>query len=163
MDENKQQDKNVKKESLLPSTILTGFIGGLFWSLTGVIMSYFNFAELSPRTFILRPWIRAEWTDSWIGNVVSIVIIGLLSIVVALIYQVLFKKVYSMWMGVVYGVILWGIVFYLIQPVFSNVPRLPELTMNTILSTFSLFILYGTFIGFTISYNFHDSQRETTD
>src|SRR4051812_8276507 len=109
MDENKKEEKNKNKESLLPSTMLTGFFGGVFWSFVGLTLSYFNFAELSPRTFILRPWIQAEWTDSWIGNIISIVIIGILSIIVALIYLVLFKKVYSMWMGVVFGAILWGI------------------------------------------------------
>ncbi|RDW21951.1 YqhR family membrane protein [Oceanobacillus chungangensis] len=160
MVENKHVEKNQQKESLLPSTILTGFVGGLFWSLVGVIISYFNFTELSPRTFILRPWLRLEWTEGWLGNVLSIGIIGLLSIIVALIYFVLCKKIYSMWMGVIFGIILWGIVFYLLQPVFTNVPRLTELTPNTILSTISLFILYGTFIGYTISYNYHDSERQ---
>lgn len=163
MDENKKAEKNENKESLLPSTMLTGFVGGVFWSFVGLTLSYFNFAELSPTTFILRPWIQAEWTESWIGNIISIVIIGILSIIVALIYLVLFKKVYSMWMGVVFGGILWGIVFYLLQPMFFNVPRITELTLNTTLTTFCLFILYGTFIGFTISYNFHDSVRQKPD
>ncbi|RDW19168.1 hypothetical protein CWR48_08955 [Oceanobacillus arenosus] len=163
MDEKKRTERSGRKETLLPNTLLTGFIGGLFWSLVGVIMSYFNFTEVSPRTYILRPWLRLAWTDGWIGDVISILIIGIFSIVTALIYLVLFKKVYSMWMGLAFGAILWGIVFYLLQPIFPTVPSLPELNWNSILSTLCLYMLYGIFIGFTISYNYQELKRQPAE
>lgn len=160
MSEEKQLDQN-KRESqmtLLSRCLITGFIGGIFWSLFGVIMYYFNFSEVGPRSFLLRSWLTAEWTSGWLGNLVSIVFAGVLSLIAALLYYVLLKKVNSMWMGFAFGVILWGIIFYLLQPIFSNIPSLVELNKNTIVSTICLFILYGTFVGYSISYDYHDTK-----
>lgn len=65
-----------------------------------------------------------------------------------------------MWISVVYGIILWGIVFYLLQPIYTNIPKLVELNTNSIVTSLCLFILYGTFIGYSISYDYHDTQVE---
>lgn len=160
MTEEKQLDQNKRESriSILSRSLITGFIGGLIWSLFGVIMYYFNFSEVAPKSFLLRSWLTAEWTSGWLGDLVSIVFAGVLSLIAALIYYGLLKKVNSMWMGLVFGVILWGIIFYLLQPIFSNIPALVELNKNTIVSTICLFILYGTFVGYSISYDYHDAK-----
>ncbi|MFD1850600.1 YqhR family membrane protein [Oceanobacillus bengalensis] len=162
---NKQLEQNKPENaitSLLARSLLTGFIGGLLWSTIAVFMYYFNFTEISPKSFLLRSWLKAEWTSGWLGDVISVILVGLLSVITALIYYGLFKKKDSMWLGVVYGIILWGIVFYLLQPIFTNVPDLLDLRINTIVSTICLFILYGTFIGYSISYDYHDTQIKET-
>ena len=138
-------------------TLLTGFIGGLIWSTIAVMMYYFNFAEVDPKKFILRPWKNVDWTDGWLGDLVSILVLSTLSIIVALIYYYLFKKIYSIWMGVFYGIALWVIIFFLIQPLFPNTKQVLELNVDTIISTICLFILYGTFVGYSISYDYHDT------
>src|SRR5690625_7240199 len=93
---------------------MTGFIGGIVWSIVGTFMYYFNFGEVAPKTSLLRSWTNAKWTNGWLGDVVSILIIGVISILIAFIYYVLLKKVISMWMSVVYGLILWGVIFYIL-------------------------------------------------
>nr|WP_156290871.1 YqhR family membrane protein [Oceanobacillus salinisoli] len=163
--ENKQLEQNKHSEntmSLLGRSLLTGFIGGVFWGGIAVFLYYFNFTEVSPKSFVLRSWLRTEWTDRWLGDLVSVFLVGLLSIITALIYYGLFKKINSMWMGVLYGIILWGIVFYLLQPIFTNVPNLFEQKANTIVTNICLFILYGTFIGYSISYDYHDTEVQQT-
>src|SRR5699024_970615 len=99
---------------------MTGYIGGIIWSIVGAIMSYFNFAVDAAKTILLRSWTNAKWISGWLGDVVSILIIGVISILIAFIYYGLLKKVISMWMGVVYGLILWGIIFNILQPVFPT-------------------------------------------
>ncbi|PAV29092.1 hypothetical protein CIL05_14050 [Virgibacillus profundi] len=160
MKEEKQLEQNKRENpmTLLTRALITGLIGGMFWSLFGIFMYYFNFSEVAPKTFLLRSWLRTEWTSGWLGDLVSIVLVGVLSLLTALIYYGLFKKVNSMWMGVAFGIILWGIVFYLLQPIFLTIPTLIELNKNTIVSTICLFILYGTFIGYSISYDYHDTK-----
>lgn len=138
-------------------SLLTGFIGGLIWSTIGVIMYYFNFTEVDPKKFILRPWKSLEWTSGWLGDIVTIISLAILSIVVAVVYYLLFKRIYSIWMGVIYGIITWLIVFLLVQPLFPNTKQLLELSNETIISTICLFILYGTFIGYSISYDYYDT------
>ncbi|MGJ9456943.1 YqhR family membrane protein [Oceanobacillus sp. CF4.6] len=157
----KQHSNEVNTEeqlSIFSRALLTGFIGGILWSSIGSLMYYFNFSEVSPKSFLLKSWLDASWTDGWLGVIITILLAGILSIMAALIYYGLFKKINSMWMGLLYGVILWVIIFYIMQPIFPNIPRLIDLTYNTIVSTLCLFILYGTFIGYSISYDYHDMK-----
>ncbi|MUK87154.1 hypothetical protein GMD78_01910 [Ornithinibacillus sp. L9] len=159
MSDNRRLEQNKPEQSttLLGRTLITGFVGGLLWGLFGVINYYFSFTEVSPRSFLLRSWLRAEWTDTWLGDVVSILLLGLISIGVALVYYMLFRKINSIWVGAVYGLVLWAIVFYVFQPIFPNIPRLVDLNVNTIVSCICLYILYGTFIGYSISYDYRDT------
>lgn len=138
-------------------TLLTGLIGGAIWGTLGVVMYYFNFTEVNPKKFMLRPWKSVEWLSGWLGDIVTIIILAILSMIVALIYYILFKKVYSIWMGAVYGVIIWAIIFFLVQPLFPGTKQLTQLNKETIISTICLFILYGTFIGYAISYDYFDT------
>ncbi|WP_029270014.1 YqhR family membrane protein [Virgibacillus alimentarius] len=155
-EKNNEQDYQKSSISVLGKALINGFFGGIFWSIIGVVMYYFNFAEIAPKTFLLRSWTKAQWTTGWLGEVVSIFMVGVLSILVAVIYYGLFKKINSMWIGVVYGLIVWGIVFYILEPIFSTVPELTEFNQDTIVSTICLFILYGLFIGYSISFDYYE-------
>lgn len=144
---------------VLSKALLTGFIGGILWSSFGVVMYYFNFSEVEPKTFLLRSWVTAEWTNGWLGGVLSIVLAGIVSLLTALLYYAFFRKITTMWMGIFYGVILWGIIFYLLHPLFSHIPGILNLQSKTIVSTICLFILYGTFIGYSISFDYHNKKE----
>lgn len=159
-DEKQQLEQNKKEDprSILSRSLLTGFIGGMFWGFIGMVMYYFNFSEVTLKSYLLRSWTTAEWTGTWLGDVVSILLVSVISILTAFIYYGLFKRINSMWLGAAYGVILWGIVFYVLQPIFENVPPVTDLNANTIVSTICLYILYGTFIGYSISYDYHDTK-----
>lgn len=143
--------------SILPRSLFTGFIGGLIWSAFGIVLYYFHFSEVAPKTFELRSWLTAGWTDRWLGDVVSIIIAGVLSILVAFIYYGLFKKITSLWLAAGFGIVLWAIIFIVLHPIFANVPPVAEFNWNTIVSTLCLFILYGIFIGYSISYDYRDT------
>ncbi|MGM8365110.1 YqhR family membrane protein [Virgibacillus sp. W0181] len=145
---------------LLKRSIITGIFAGLFWGSIGVFLYYFNFSEVSPASFLVRPWISEAWTDKWIGDIASVLLTGIVSILSAIVYYSLLKKQNKIWVGVLYGIILWGVIFYLLQPVFTNIPALKEMSKETITSTICLFILYGTFIGYSISYDYFDSIIE---
>ncbi|WP_085991927.1 YqhR family membrane protein [Oceanobacillus senegalensis] len=162
-EDNKKLEQNKRNEeqmSILARSLLTGFIGGIFWSTVGVFLYYFNFSELSPKAFLLRSWLRTDWTSGWLGDLVSIILVGLLSLATALIYYGTLRKVNSMWVGALYGIVLWGIIFYLFQPIFTNVPGVFDLKTDTIVTTLCIYILYGTFIGYSISYDYHDMKMQ---
>lgn len=146
--------------SILSRSLLTGFIGGLLWSSLGALAYFFNFTEVSPKMYVLRSWTTAGWTDTWLGNVIAILLVGLLSILTALLYYGLFKKIESMWMGVAFGAILWAVVLFVLQPVFPNIKPATNLNQETIVTMLCLFVLYGTFIGYSISYDYHDMLRK---
>ncbi|HLR62430.1 MAG TPA: YqhR family membrane protein [Lentibacillus sp.] len=156
-DQRLEQNKQEEPVSILSRSLLTGFIGGLLGGFFGVVLYYFNFSEVAPKSYLLRSWLTASWIDGWLGTVLSILMIGVISLLTAFIYFILFKKVNSLWMGVAYGIVLWFVVFYIIQPIFPNIPPLGDLNANTIVSTICLYILYGTFIGYSISYDYTDT------
>ncbi|SDK55508.1 YqhR family membrane protein [Sediminibacillus albus] len=159
--ENKKLEQN-KQEKAVPffrKALYTGFVGGVLWSIIGFIAAFLNFTAFTPATFLLRSWLTAAWTDRWMGELLSILMIGLLSIGTAAVYYFLLKKVEGIWPSALFGIALWFLVFYLLQPVFPNVPHMTRLDSNTVVTTICLFLLYGTFIGYSISYNYEDGQR----
>lgn len=80
-----------KEGSFLAKVVVIGFVGGVFWSLMGYITYLFSFSEIHPNT-ILQPWAFGSWKDRWPGLIVSVLIIGIISIGVALLYYVLLKS-----------------------------------------------------------------------
>lgn len=162
--ENKQleQNKREKPKSLLTKSLLTGFVGGVLWSLLGAIAAYFNFTTVSPATFVLHWWLDTSWSDGWGGEAISILVIGIISILVAMVYYFLFRKMENIWQSAMFGVALWFVVFYLLNPLFHNVESMTELSSNTIVTTICLYLLYGTFIGYSISYEYNDSQAQSS-
>lgn len=154
------KSKIIKEEynMLLVRTILTGLIGGVFWGTVWLVIYYLNFTEITPKSFIIRSWTTADWTNGWLGNGLSIIIMGIASIIVALIYYVILKRINSLWIGVLYGIVLWFGFSYVIQPLFPNVKQVMDLKKETIVSMICLFGLYGTFIGYSISYDYWDTK-----
>jgi uncharacterized membrane protein len=155
--EKKQETRHEEQSTLLGRSLLTGFIGGILACVIGIFLYYFNFIEVSAKSYVLRSWTTAKWTDTWLGEVVTIFVIGILSIGIAMVYYGILKKIYSIWMGILYGLILWGIVFYVLHPIFPNIPSVTELEWKTIVSSICLFVMYGTFIGYSISFDYHDT------
>jgi len=152
----KQRNNNM---NVLYRSLLTGFIGGILASSFAVFMYYFNFAEVAPKTYVIRPFFKSNWTSNWIGDLLSILIVGILSVLVALLYFILFKKIYAMWLSGLYGLVLWLFIFIVLQPLFENVQKVYEMNSDTIISTICLFLLYGIFIGYSISYDYLDTNK----
>ncbi|MBM7569692.1 YqhR family membrane protein [Aquibacillus albus] len=157
MEKQLEQNKREKPISVFASALLTGFIGGVIWSFFGVVAAYFNFSSVSPASFVFRSWLQTNWSDGWLGQLLSILVIGLLSILVALAYYLLFKQLKGIWTSIMFGIALWFVVFYLLQPIFPNINHMTKLDSNTIVTTLCLFGLYGAFIGYSISYEYQDS------
>jgi hypothetical protein len=155
-----EQNKRERPMSILMKVVITGFVGGVFWSLLGYLAYFFHFTEISPN-MILFPWVAGDWKYGKLGNYIAIFLIGLLSILVALIYYVALKQIKGMWGGILYGVVLWLIVFYGLNPLFPNLEAVSHLERNTIITTLCLYILYGVFIGYSISFEMQEMNRQT--
>jgi hypothetical protein len=150
-----EQNKREKPVSQLGKVILTGFIGGIFWSFLAYLSSLLNFTEVSPN-LILQPIALGDWKNGTLGEIISIVLIGLLSIGVALAYYAILKRFKSMWIGFLYGIALWGLVFFILNPIFPNLQTVFELSRATIVTTVCLYILYGVFVGYSISFDYNE-------
>ncbi|GAA5415482.1 hypothetical protein Pryu01_00506 [Paraliobacillus ryukyuensis] len=156
-DQQLEQNKREQPVSIIFKTLMTGFVGGILWSSIGWLMNYFNFTVFSPASFIIRSWLHAKWTSSWLAEIISVVIIGLISLFVALVYYFILRKARGLWPSIIFGLLLWGIVFYVLLPIFPNIKPVQQLNSDTIVTTICLYLLYGIFIGYSISYDYLDS------
>ena len=151
--------------SFMKIVVITGFFGGLLWSAIGYCTYYFKFIKIEPNV-ILEPFTVGTWRESWIGIVISIFTYGIISIGVSFIYYAVLKKLKTIWVGVVYGVALFFIVFLILNPIFPSMKPLFKLDTNTIITCVCLYIMYGVFIGYSISYeqnertHFHNKNKD---
>lgn len=152
-----EQNQHVQPMSFTGKVALIGFFGGVFWSFIGYLASILNFTKISPK-LVLSPWMVGDWGKGVVGNLLGILIIGILSIIVAFLYSALFRKINKMWPGLLLGIVLWLIVFYLFNPLFPELQSVLELDRNTIITTICLYILYGVFIGYSISFAEHELE-----
>lgn len=117
-------------------------------------LGYFmSFSTVSHASFILRSFFTGSWTEGWSGELISLLILGLLGTIPAIIYYYFFKKFARVIHGVIYGVILWAVFFILLNPYFSYVPNFNELEMDTIAATVCQFVMYGVFVAYTIAFD----------
>ncbi|MBS4191246.1 hypothetical protein KHA94_13740 [Bacillus sp. FJAT-49705] len=153
MSEEKQHEENHRDRpmSYMNTVILTGLIGGIFWSGLSYFAYVINLTEISPNV-LLEPWALGSWKKGWLGTVISIVMIGVVSIVAALFYYAVLRRFPSMWVGICYGIILFLLVFIVLNPIFPGISPFNELGRNTIITSVCLYVLYGVFVGYSISY-----------
>lgn len=139
------------------NTAIIGFFGGVFWGFIGLVCYYFHFTELSP-VLVLEPWAAGGWKDRWIGVVISLILLGILGILAAFIYQWFLRNSQSIWIPILYGVLLFLFVFYFLNPLFPHLNPPGELKRNTLITTFCLYVLFGVFVGYSISYD-HEERK----
>ncbi|MDQ0269408.1 YqhR family membrane protein [Cytobacillus purgationiresistens] len=154
-----EQNEREKPMSLMTLTVLTGFIGGILWSGVGYLSYVLNFTEISPRV-ILEPWTIGEWKDSWLGTVIAIGLMGVISIVAALIYYVTLRRFTNMWIGAGYGIVIFLLVFFVLNPIFPGISAFSELSRDTIMTSVCLYLLYGIFVGYSISYETNELKKQ---
>lgn len=139
----------------------TGLFGGLFWGTIGFLASYLHFSEV-PTNVILEPWALGDWKKEWLGTLISIMFIGLFSVVAAFLYYAILKKLNGFWGGLGFGIVLFLVVFLVLNPVFPGMKPLTELSRDTFITSMCLYIVYGIFIGYSINYEYlnHIAQKE---
>ncbi len=159
MTENKsgklEQNNRETQMGLTGKTAVTGLFGGIFWSLLGYIAYLLNFTSLSP-SLVLAPWAVGDWKNGQLGNIIGIAAIGLLSILAAFIYYALLKNITTMWGGFLFGAGLFLLVFFILNPLFPGLKSIAEFDRNTLFTTSALYLLYGVFIGYSISYEHNE-------
>nr|WP_259544941.1 YqhR family membrane protein [Heyndrickxia oleronia] len=141
--------------SFISMALVTGFIGGILWSLLAYLCYYFNFTKIEPN-ILLEPFTVGNWRGSWIGIIITIIMYGIISIGVALVYYLVLKKFKSMWVGIAYGLILYLVVFFILNPIFPSMKPFFKNDYNTLITSACIYALYGLFVGYSISYEHNE-------
>ncbi|MGP7816210.1 YqhR family membrane protein [Niallia sp. 01092] len=151
------ESKHTKPMSFIALVIWTGLFGGIFWSSVGFAAYYLNFTDIRPNV-ILEPWALGDWKRSGLGTLISIIIIGIFSTGAAFIYYLILRKCKNMWGGIGFGIALFVIVFILFNPIFPSMDPFLKLKRDTLITSVCLYVLYGVFVGYTISYEENEIQ-----
>jgi len=155
----KLEREKEKPFSFRRTIVSAGFGGGVIWSLAGYLAYFFNFTEIRPN-MLWKPWVHAGWKAGWIGDLAAVLAIGILGIAAAFLYYFSLRNVPSVWAGVLYGGVLFVFVFYLLNPVLPGFNPPWKLDANTIVTSLCLYVLFGMFVGYTISYEYGEYKRE---
>lgn len=158
-EKHKKQEKNMSGFTSMVAFI--GFFGGLIWGLVHFITYYLNLTKIGP-AFILNPWALGEWKNQLLGQVLGVFAISLISIGIAFLYRGVFAKFNSITLSLIFGAALWALIFYALNPLFPDIKPLSKLDKNTIVTTGCIFLLYGLFVGYSISFHYNEMTNETT-
>ncbi|MDQ0213840.1 uncharacterized BrkB/YihY/UPF0761 family membrane protein [Oikeobacillus pervagus] len=153
-----EQNQSEEPMSFIMMTVVTGFVGGVIWSLVAYFFYMFQFTKIEPN-IILEPFTVGHWRNTWIGIILSIIVYGIVSIGAALLYYALLRKVKSWWAGALYGILLFLIVFFILNPMFPSMKSWKDTDFNTIMTCVCVYILYGVFIGYSISFENSEVER----
>ncbi|MGM9927354.1 MAG: YqhR family membrane protein [Bacillus sp. (in: firmicutes)] len=159
VNDKKKLDQNKQEQSISQgaNVALTGFIGGVFWSALGELAYYFSFTDVGPRS-LLSGWLSNRWKEGAVGFFIAVLLCGLLSIIVSYVYYWTLRKTSSLLICIVFGVCLWLLVHLVFSSFLPSMLSIGEMNANTIVTTICLYILYGVFIGISIS--FDESERK---
>ncbi|CAM3955989.1 YqhR family membrane protein [Lederbergia lenta] len=142
---------------LMMLTVITGFIAGILGSAFCYLAHYFHFTSISP-AIILAP-INGVWKQEWLGVTITIILYGLISIAVALFYYLLLRKKTSLYWGLAYGIAIYLVLFIGLPALIAGMKPIYKYDFITMLTELCFFIIYGTFIGFSISYEYNEQQQ----
>ncbi|MEK8132770.1 YqhR family membrane protein [Paenibacillus filicis] len=146
-----------KKTGKWSFALYIGVFAGILWGGLKIIESYFHFTTLPPG-FMLEPFFLHEYLTSVAGYWLGWGAFTLFSIVASLLYALLMAKTRGPWFGIGYGVAWWVFIFLLIGPLTGMTKWIAYMDLNTVLSDFCLFVLWGLFIGYSISFEFTDER-----
>lgn len=137
-----------------------GFFAGLIWGGIKVVLYYLEFTCILPG-FMVEPFFRHKFLQSTMGILLGWGFFVLFSLLAAYIYLFLFRKWQGPWPGLGYGLLWWLIWFVWIGPVVqSSIKPIYEQSWDTITTELCLFLLWGLFIGYTISFEFNEERSE---
>ncbi|MEI7024684.1 YqhR family membrane protein [Paenibacillus sp. y28] len=135
-----------------------GFFAGLVWGLLKWAEAYLKFTTISI-AFMLKPFLSLSFLESGWGQALGLGAFTLFSIGAALLYTLLLRKAPGPWLGILYGILWWGVLYLIAGPAMGMMERLDNLDLNTITSDFCLFLVWGLFIGYSISFEFTDDRK----
>ena len=145
-----------QEQSVTKKIVQIGLFGGLFWGSVWYFLHIFSFTALGPNYFLL-PFALGRWKEGVWGNIAGIICMGILSILVAFIYKAVLSKFEGLIPGIIYGLLWWGLLFFAIAHVAPVIKSMVEMPKETIVTTACIFILYGVFIAYSVSFEVNNN------
>jgi len=148
-----QEDQRVRAEGRWGTAVTGGIAGGLFFSTLHYLAYLLRFTSVSPALWI--EWgMGKPFGRTAAGLLLSIAVWTVLSVAVAVLYdRVAGERLNPNGGGVTLGVVLWVLLF-IGGPMLGFVPDVRQLDIDTLSTELALFLVYGLFVGHSLSDRF---------
>lgn len=149
-----------RRAAIWINTLLTGFFGGILLTLSHSAFHYFNISTIHHRDILSLFNLTGSWVNTWYGYLFFVGLMTLFSIVLAIVYYMLLSRINSWLAGFFYGFCLW-LIFGLFIPL-----QWYDVTFSTIYTSYTnvlglcSLLIYGLFIGYSISYDVEASAYD---
>ncbi|ANY71934.1 YqhR family membrane protein [Paenibacillus ihbetae] len=134
-----------------------GYYAGLIWGAVRWIFYTLKFTRVVPG-FLMEPFFKHGFLLTAAGQIAGWLSFIAFSVIAALIYVFLFRKLKGPWPGIIYGVIWWIVLYIALNPWLRFTPPVKKLTWDTNITEFCIFLLWGLFIGYTAAQEFTDER-----
>ncbi len=157
---NNSDDKQQKKTNPALFALYIGFCAGVIWGMVRWLNYGLKFTTEVPG-YWLEPFFRNSFLKTIWGGAAGIGSYIVFSIVAALIYQFLLQKWKGPWPGIFYGFGWWFLIFICVGPWMKMTASVTTAGWVTLFTELCVMLLWGVFIGYTISFEFNDeASRE---
>ncbi|MNW36801.1 hypothetical protein D3C74_138200 [compost metagenome] len=150
------------KTSVVGFSMLTGFFAGVIWGCVRWLTHYMHFTRVEPG-FLAEPFFRHSFIVSGAGQITGLLFFIAFSVLASLLYALTMKTLKGPYPGMIYGVVWWAILFVLAGPKLGMMSPVNRSTWDSIFTDFCLMLIWGLFIGYTISVEFTDDRVRDTD
>ena len=141
----------------LAFALQVGFFAGLIWGLAGVVLHFFGFSEVKPASWA-GPWLNKSAASSWVGALSGLAVYTVISILASLVYAAVLRKAKGPWPGILYGLFWYLLLFFGIGHALGLLPAWNRMEMHSHVSELCRFLLWGAFIGYSITFEFTDER-----
>lgn len=136
---------------------ITSVTGALLWGGIHGLLYYLNLSEVS--LFLIKGWFGiGKLSNNWLNLGITIFLMCVVSYLLCYLYYFLFRKRNEYWIYIAYGVGIFVLFFVVLQPFNRYFPFITELSRLTIVTNLCIAILYGLFISYTISFDYHHRE-----
>lgn len=154
-------DKEIKgvKNHIFLKTLVIGFFGGIIWGTLLVLLYVFKMIDINPMILFRTAFGDRSLLTKWYMYVLLIIVIGVISIGLAIAYYFTLKKFKSWMIGGAYGILIWGLLI-LLPLIVNGLSSLSSYNGQTYVGTFCVLLLYGIFVGYSISFEYQYAIEE---
>lgn len=145
---------------IFSKSLVIGFCGGIIWSTLFVLLHVFNMIEINPMILFETIFGQKVWLAKWYTYIMLILVIGILSMIIAITYFFTLKKLKSWLVGGGYGVLIWTLLIVLLPLIMNGFTSISMYNIQTYVATLCVLLLYGTFIGYSISFEYQYAVLE---
>lgn len=156
---NKKKGQKKQRNQKILVALYIGVSAGIIWGLFSLLAYYLQFTDVGTSMYA-KPILNPDYVLKWQGHFIGLAFFTIFSIIVSLIYAFLLVRFNSPWIGIAYGLVLWAIVFFPVNRLLDLTKSVKELGYNSNSIMLSIYILFGLFIGYSLSTEFNDSDRE---